>query len=634
MSHEQTSSTEEPWRRRLRAPRLSLVSIAPAAPERGIVRGNLAGDTFQVFAWDVPSGALRALSAEPHGLAYAWLTPDGERLIYLRDTKGSEIGHLVAVPYAGGEPVDLTPALPPYTLRGLDISRDGRTLAFDAVAEGRYRHYILDLAAGGPPRLVAESSFETWEAILSFDGALMAVKSSERAGGRRRYSTRVLDTATGALVGELWDGPEQSVEPILFAPLPGDERLLVSTTAPDGLLRPAVWSPRSGERHDFPLPELDGEIEPLDWSHDGARLLLLQNDRARRRLFALDLATGAVTRLEHPDGFVAGKGGPYHCGTSGSFWTAAGDVVALWQDTATPSRLLLLDGATGALRETLLAPSDVPPGTALRWVAFASSDGTLVQGWLGIPAGASGPRPTILHMHGGPHYHVAASFDPWAQAWLDHGFAFLTVNYRGSTGFGRAFREQIDGDVGHWELEDVVAARAWLVAEGIAHPEQVLLEGGSYGGFLTTTALGRRPELWAGGMAPVPLVDWRINYEDSSDALRGWARAMLGGTPDELPELYRERSPITYAANIRAPLLVTSGRSDSRTPSRQVEAFAALMDELDKDLEVVWQETGHGFGAASALEALVAYHLRFAQRLLATRDATRAPRSDRPGEQC
>lgn len=602
-----------PWRRRLHTPLLSYAAVAPARPERGIVRRR-AGGPPQIWAWDLPTGALRPLSAEPYGLSYGWLTPDGQQLIYLRDSKGSEIGHLVAMPYSGGEPRDLTPELPPYTLRGLDISRDGQTLAFDAVGEGLYRHYLLDLAAGGPPRLLHQSPYETWEAILSYGAELLALKSSERAGGRRRYSTRVLDTTTGALVGELWDGPEHSVEPVAFAPRPGDARLLVATTRHDGFVRPAVWDLRSGERQDLALPALEGEVVPLDWSHDGARLLLLQSHAARTRLYSYQLATRALTRLDHPEGLVAGKGGPYHCGTPGSFFTPDGDLVTLWQSGAVPPRLLLLDGATGAVKRTMLAPEEGPPGVALRSVTFPSTDGTPVQGWLGLPAGAAGPRPAILHMHGGPHAHTPDAYDPWAQAWLDHGFVFLTINYRGSTGFGRAFREQIDGDVGHWELEDMVAARAWLVGQGLARADQILLEGGSYGGYLTTLALGRRPELWAGGMAPAPLVDWTLSYADSSDALRGWARALHGGPPEALPEQYRASSSSSYVAQIRAPLVITQGRSDSRTPPRQVEYFAGLMEEFDKELELVWLEGGHSL--AGGAEELIARHLRFAHRVL------------------
>lgn len=82
-----------------------------------------------------------------------------------------------------------------------------------------------------------------------------------------------------------------------------------------------------------------------------------------------------------------------------------------------------------------------------------------------------------------------------SQAWLDHGFAYLTVNYRSSTTFGREFQEQIWGNPGHWEVEDMLAAHGWLVREGIARQDQVLLTGSSYGGYVTLLALGKRPNL-------------------------------------------------------------------------------------------------------------------------------------------
>jgi dipeptidyl aminopeptidase/acylaminoacyl peptidase len=106
-------------------------------------------------------------------------------------------------------------------------------------------------------------------------------------------------------------------------------------------------------------------------------------------------------------------------------------------------------------------------------------------------------------------------FSPLSQAWLDHGFAYLRINYRGSPTFGRAFQEQIWGNPGHWELEDPVAARAWLVDRGIARAERILLTGWSYGGYLTRLPLGKRPDLWAGGMAGIAIADWTLDYEDA-----------------------------------------------------------------------------------------------------------------------
>ena len=98
-------------------------------------------------------------------------------------------------------------------------------------------------------------------------------------------------------------------------------------------------------------------------------------------------------------------------------------------------------------------------------------------------------------MHGGPHAVETEAFKPLAQSWVDHGIAYLNINFRGSTTFGRDFQEKIWGNPGLWEQEDIAAARTFLLDEGIAHSDQILLTGGSYGGYLVLLALGNQPEL-------------------------------------------------------------------------------------------------------------------------------------------
>jgi dipeptidyl aminopeptidase/acylaminoacyl peptidase len=88
-----------------------------------------------------------------------------------------------------------------------------------------------------------------------------------------------------------------------------------------------------------------------------------------------------------------------------------------------------------------------------------------------------GPFAAILKTHGGPREVETERFSPLSQAWLDHRFAYLMIDYRGSTTFGRAFQEQIWGNPGHWELEDQVAARAWLIDQGNARAKQLLWRG-------------------------------------------------------------------------------------------------------------------------------------------------------------
>jgi dipeptidyl aminopeptidase/acylaminoacyl peptidase len=162
----------------------------------------------------------------------------------------------------------------------------------------------------------------------------------------------------------------------------------------------------------------------------------------------------------------------------------------------------------------------------------------------------------------------------------------------------------------------MVAARTWLVGEGLARPDQILLTGRSYGDYLTLLALGKRPDLWAGGMAQVAITDFGLMYEDTSESLRAFDITLFGGTPQEKPAQYRASSPITYAAQVRAPVLLIQGRNDSRCPARQAEAYIDKMRALGKVIEVHWFEAGHARADTERTLDHVERMLRFAFRVL------------------
>jgi dipeptidyl aminopeptidase/acylaminoacyl peptidase len=149
----------------------------------------------------------------------------------------------------------------------------------------------------------------------------------------------------------------------------------------------------------------------------------------------------------------------------------------------------------------------------------------------------------------------------------------------------------------HWELEDIIAAREFLVSEGVAASDQIALSGGSYGGYLTLLALGKHPELWAAGVATVAIANNTLTYEDASPLLQGIMRASFGGAPTDSPELWERSSPHTYAANVTAPLLIIQGKNDTRCPRRQMEVYEAELKALGKPIEVLWFDAGHGVGS-------------------------------------
>jgi dipeptidyl aminopeptidase/acylaminoacyl peptidase len=597
------------WKQRFRAPVVVWTQVALANPTRGLTINNTSGK-FQLYAWDVPSGALRQLTERPAGILFGALSGDGCYVYYLDDQQGNEVGHFVRIPFEGGEPQDLTPNLPPYSSFAFASSGSARHFGFMAADAEGFHIYSLETRANGecgmPHQLFHSRKFALGP-TYSYDGEIAVVATTDRATVQH-YNLLAFDTASGAQIAELWDGPGTSIEVTGFSPRPGDLRV-AGTTNRSGVKRPLIWNPRTGERTDLDLPDLAGELFPLDLSLDSERLLLCQFHQAVQQLYLYDLTTQTLIKLNHPGGtfgFFAGLG---------TYFGPGGEIFAQWQDAAHPSQLIALDARTGAKTRTVLAAGDMPPGRPWKSITFPSSDGQIIQGWLGVPEG-KGPFPTILHTHGGPEAVMTEMFGPGSQAWMDHGFAFLTINYRGSTTFGREFQEKIWGNVGYWEMEDLAAARHWLVKEGIAQPDAILLTGGSYGGYNTLMGLGRWPDLWASGMALVAIADWTMMYEDSAATLSGYLVALFGGTPQEKLEQYRISSPLTYAENVKAPVLIIQGRNDTRTPARPVEAYEQKLKALGKSIEVHWFDAEHlGAGVERDVQNLEIM-LRFAYRVL------------------
>ena len=323
------------------------------------------------------------------------------------------------------------------------------------------------------------------------------------------------------------------------------------------------------------------------------------------------LDTDELRVLDHPEGAVLS-----YLRSGASYFRPDGqEIVCRLESFAEPRRLIGLDPATGHQTRTLLASGDVPPGRALRSVSFPTADGTPLQAWLGVPDGVP-PYPVVLETHGGPTAAQFANFHPSAQSFLDEGFAVLSVNYRGSTSFGREFEQSIWGRLGQLEAEDLAAARTWLIDEGIARPDRILLTGWSYGGYLTLLGLGRQPDDWAGGMAGVALADWEMNHEDSSDTLRAYDRMLFQGGPDEKREAMQAGSPLTYVDDVRAPVLIIQGRNDTRCPARSVEVYVERLQARGHPVEIEWFDAGHLGGSDELAIEHQRLMLDFARRIV------------------
>ncbi len=595
------SPLENGWEARFRAPAIMFSEIAPKDPTRGLVAANMDG-LVQLHAWTPSTGALRQITHEPTGRTNAELSPDGRWACYLRDVAGNELGHFVALPLDGGPEVDLSPGLTAYAGETLAFSRDGRRVAFVTASDDTFVARVGSFVDGSTRdlRAIHSTAASIFQASLSADGRFLVVSSSHLSSGFE-FSLLTFDAETGDRGPELWDGPGTSLVVYMCSPVAGDERIL-ATTNTSGPERAVVWDRASDARQDLPAGAPDGDIVPLDWSADGTRILLCRTHRAIQSLLLWELEPNVLRELAHPAGAFIGY---LHHHTS-YFDLGGEEIIARWEDFASPRRLIALDPATGRMTRAVLDAGPVPAGGTFESVDIPTPGGEMVQAWLGRPEGDA-PHVVILSTHGGPTSATAENFDPQFQAYLDAGFAVLAVNYHGSTTFGRDFEHSIWGHLGELELGDMAAARAWLIEAGIGRPDGIFLEGWSYGGYLTLLGLGRQPELWAGGMAGIAIADWQMNYDDSTDLLRGYQRMLFNGPPEDpaVAEAFRVGSPLTYVDDVRAPVLIIQGRNDTRTPARPIEQYVARLKARRHPVEIDWFDAGHTGSGANAELAIV-----------------------------
>jgi dipeptidyl aminopeptidase/acylaminoacyl peptidase len=582
------------WKKRFRLPRVT-VQFSVLNPNHALVISNQSG-TYELYAYDLPSDSLRQATSRPTGTIYGLIAPDGGHIYYLDDKQGNETGHIVRVPFGGGqEAQDLTPEMPEYTLVEPVVDDTSSHLGLTIPGPQGFDSFVVDIGGERPgePHLISRTKKTAFGPVFSHDGRISVVISAERFGGLD-YTLTSYDTRSGDRLLELADEASR-VEPAEFSPIAGDQRVLAMSNI-SGVMRPLVWDARRGTRTDLEVGGLEGDAIGMTWSRDAKKVLLCQTDKSTTHVWLYDLATSKLTRVAHPEGLVAT-----------ACFKGDDSVLLSWQDSTHPTQVLAvsLSNPSAPLR-SYLVPKDIPKSWPWRSASFPSSDGQEIQCWYATPEG-KGPFPTILETHGGPTYAQFNVFSPRSQIWLDHGFAFASINYRGSITFGKEFEKKINGDVGHWEVEDMVAGRAWLIENGIARPDQIFLTGWSYGGYLTLQAMGVYPGLWAGGMGGVVVADWVTEYYDEPDAMKGYDVALHGGTPEEKPEAYRKASPINYLENLAAPLLIIQGKNDVRDPPRQVELYEAKAKSLGKDVKVIWFDTGHA-GSGVDVELAISHH--------------------------
>ncbi|WP_282090086.1 S9 family peptidase [Streptomyces tendae] len=586
------------WEKRFRAPRVSLPDWAEDAPDRSLFVSNATG-TYELYAWDRSSGDQRQVTDRPNGTTDGVLAPDGEWIWWFDDKDGDEFGVWRRQPFAGGADEEAVPGLDPSYPAGLALGRDGRTAVIGRSTDEDGTTIHLARRDGGAPVEIYRHRESAGVGDLSHDGSLIAIEHTEH-GDAMHSALRVL-RPDGGTVAELDDTEggerELGLEVLGFAPVDGDTRLLIGHQR-RGRWEPLVWDVATGEQTDLAL-ELPGDVS-AEWYPDGSALLIVHGFEARSELFRYDFAERGLTEIDTPAGTV-----------SGATARPDGSVEYLWSSAAEPSAVRSTTGRVVLDPPGLKSPRSVPVEDV--WV---EGPGGRIHALVQKPAGAAGPLPTVFDIHGGPTWHDSDAFAAGPAAWVDHGYAVVRVNYRGSTGYGRAWTDALKHRVGLIELEDIAAVREWAVTSGLADPERLILTGGSWGGYLTLLGIGTQPEAWTLGIAAVPVADYVTAYHDEMEGLKALDRTLLGGTPEEVPERFEASSPLTYVDQVKAPVYISAGVNDPRCPIRQVENYVERLEARGAIHEVYRYDAGHGSLVVDERIKQVRLELDFARRNL------------------
>jgi len=600
------------------------------------------------------------------GLTYVDISDDG---LYWLEGRPHEAGRNVLVYRVhGGEPVDVVPQ--GFNVRsrvheygGGTYWRHGDTVYCSSFDDGRI--YRFD-RPGDEPRPVTPdppepSAFRYADGVVAPDGGTIVCVRERHVGGEVLndlvafptdgssephvlaaghdfYAWPRFDSDGRRLAWTTWDHPRMPFDgtDLWVAELAGDgtlteprhvagaedESVIDPQWSPDGILH--FVSDRSGWWNLY--AERGGTIEALypndaefgypQWVFGVSTYAFLPDERiacvvtrdARDSLELLELRSRALRSLQLP--YTVYNRSPLRSnGTMLAFVAAS--------PTETSAVLTLeLGRAPQVVRRSSDLGVDEHYLSIAEPIDFAGADGEPVHAFFYGPTNPDfeGPAdelpPLIVAIHGGPTAHVTDALDLVTQFFTSRGIALVAVNYGGSTGYGREYRRRLNGRWGEIDVDDAVAAARFLGEGGRIDPRRVAITGGSAGGYTTLLALALRDE-FAAGMSEYGVADLELLVRDTHKFEAHYEHSLIGPYP-ERADLYCERSPVTHADRISAPLLILQGLEDKVVPPSQAETIIEVLERRGVPYAyLAFEGEGHGFRRADSQRRTLEAELSF-----------------------
>ena len=564
-----------------------LGGVAELTPDgRVLFVSNISGQ-FNLWSVDADGGWPEQLTAfTDRTVREVAVAPDGT-ILFTADRDGDEFNQLFLIPARGGWPEQLTDLerVQHHIFPGV-WAPDSSRFAFAANSrKPEDGEVFVQDAAGGEPKVLFGEGRYAFATSFSPDGTkLLAIDFN----GNTDTSLHVLDVAGG--------------EGVEMTPHEGEVKFLPGPWAADGsgfyvltdegreFQGIAFQQLEPGQREWVVAPDRD--VDEGAASADGRVLAWVENVAGWSQLRLRDLHRGEdLPEPRLPPGTISSLGAGLSVSRDGS------RVALVWDQPGRPAEVYVVETATGearAVTETRLGGLRNLDLTEPELIAYASFDGREIPGWLYRPHGGA-RAPFVLAIHGGPEAQERPLYRPMYQYLLSRGIGVLATNIRGSTGYGKTYQKLIHHDWGGGDLEDWRHAAEWLRAQDFVDGSRLGVFGGSYGGFATLTCVTRLPEYWA---AAVDIVGPSNLVTFARAVPPQWRRFMAQwvGDPDTEEEFLRERSPITYVADTRAPLLVIQGAKDPRVVKPESDQMVDRLRELGREVEyVVFEDEGHGF---------------------------------------